>query len=276
MLMKDLWWLIYSHEDIERNRSYIDLYFKYASEKGKKLELLESGSFSELPDKMPEAVINRSRNVYISKCFEEAGVRVYNSAKVAELGNDKLKAIVFAGALEIPVMRTLNERGDLAFPFVMKSRGGHGGKEVFLINNEEEYESLKCIKSADGSDFIFQEMASDTGKDLRIYTVGDEMIGSMMRISDTDFKSNYSLGGKAFVHELTDEERGIAEKIIEALHPGHIGIDLIYDHGRPVFNELEDAVGSRMLYRYTDTDAVRLYVDHIDRDIKKAYSPLTR
>ena len=30
-----------------------------------------------------------------------------------------------------------------------------------------------------------------------------------------------------------------------------------------MFNEIEDAVGSRMLYRYTDIDVVELYVAHV-------------
>ena len=101
------------------------------------------------------------------------------------------------------------------------------------------------------------------GKDLRIYITGGEITAAMMRQSYNDFRSNYCLGGTASVHELTDEERQIAEKICSELHPAHIGIDLIYDGGKPVFNEIEDAVGSRMLYRYTDIDVVELYVAHV-------------
>ena len=37
----------------------------------------------------------------------------------------------------------------------------------------------------------------------------------------------------------------------------------IYDHGRLLFNEAEDAVGTRMLYQYTKLDIVRLYMDYI-------------
>ena len=38
---------------------------------------------------------------------------------------------------------------------------------------------------------------------------------------------------------------------------------MIYNNGRPVVNEIEDAVGTRMLYSLTDIDPVREFVVHI-------------
>ena len=39
------------------------------------------------------------------------------------------------------------------------------------------------------------------------------------------------------------------------------GVDLMCDGGRPVVNEVEDVVGSRMLYRTSDIDIVSLFLD---------------
>ena len=44
---------------------------------------------------------------------------------------------------------------------------------------------------------------------------------------------------------------------------GLAGIDFIFDRGQPVFNEIEDAVGTRMLYAYTDIDAAAVYADFV-------------
>ena len=85
----------------------------------------------------------------------------------------------------------------------------------------------------------------------------------MLRSSDSDFRSNYSLGGNAEISGLTPKESGIIKKLLSRLTIGHAGIDLIYHKGMPVFNEIEDVVGSRMLYRYTDIDVVKLFMDHI-------------
>ena len=41
------------------------------------------------------------------------------------------------------------------------------------------------------------------------------------------------------------------------------GVDLLYDQGHPVLGEVEDVVGSRMLYQTSDLDIVGLYLDGI-------------
>ena len=41
------------------------------------------------------------------------------------------------------------------------------------------------------------------------------------------------------------------------------GVDMLYDHGHPVIGEIEDVVGSRMLYQTSDIDIVALYLDEI-------------
>ena len=45
------------------------------------------------------------------------------------------------------------------------------------------------------------------------------------------------------------------------------GVDLLYEDYGPVVGEVEDVVGSRMLYRVSDLDVVGLYLDEIRRRI---------
>ena len=261
------WWLVYQKEDIERNRGYIDMFFRSCGSRNISLELLETHeAFDRLNTQgssLPSVVINRSRNLSLSRILEDKGVAVYNNSKITKLGNDKLAAIRFAEDLGIPVMKTTVDPADLDYPMIAKSISGHGGTEVFMLKSPSDLEELKQKDIYSLRKWIFQEVASDLGKDLRIYVIGKRIIGSMMRSSDTDFRSNYCLGGHASIHSLTDIEYSIAESIIKNLDIGHCGIDLIYHHGSPVFNEIEDAVGTRMLYRYTDIDAVEEYVKYI-------------
>ena len=39
------------------------------------------------------------------------------------------------------------------------------------------------------------------------------------------------------------------------------GVDLLYDQGSPVLGEVEDVVGSRMLYKVSDVDIIALFLD---------------
>ncbi len=149
--------------------------------------------------------------------------------------------------------------------------------------------------------YVLQRCASDIGTDLRVYILGGKIVASVMRsafddshlnshtdklrqcsflqnanpapksyftspipvYSHIDIRSNYSLGHPAALHTLTEEEETLVQRIIPLLPFDCIGIDFIYDKGHPVFNEIEDAVGARMLYANSDIDLVSLYMDYI-------------
>ena len=262
--------LIYQQEDADKNIEYIKLYENQCKRRGLECTLKITGrpgcgvtDFAALtegcsPDK--DIFINRSRDAVLTEYLEERGFKVYNNSLIAQLGNDKLLAIRYMQARDIPVMKTCSNAPD-NYPYVMKSVDGHGGDEVFLIRNEAELsDALSMLK---GRKLLFQEFCDTPGLDKRVYIVGNKVVGCMLRKGADDFRSNYSLGGSAEFSPLTADEAEIVDKILSALDIGHAGIDLIYHNGRPVFNELEDVVGSRMLYKYTDIDVVKLFLDHI-------------
>ena len=186
----------------------------------------------------------------------------------------------------------------------MKSRDGHGGTEVFLLQDPEDARRYQnevrrrrsalldntCRipsarhsglpaegHAANGAEpslpadtdtaWIYQEMADTPGKDLRVYVTGNRITAAMLRSSETDFRSNYCLGGQASVYKLSGTEKRIVDTILSSLDIGHCGIDFLFHKGHLIFNELEDVVGSRMLYRYTDIDVVSDYIDFILRDL---------
>ena len=77
------------------------------------------------------------------------------------------------------------------------------------------------------------------------------------------------MGGRAEVYNLSDEEREKVEKVIRLFDFDFVGIDFIFNNGKIVFNEIEDVVGSRMVYTYTDIDIVEMYVDYILEKVVK-------
>ena len=263
--------LIYQGIDAKKNIEYIKLYEDECKRRGLEFSLciteappcgapFDLTRLIEGCSPAEDIFINRSRYAQITHFLEEKGYRVYNNSLVAELGNDKLLAIRYMQARSIPVMKTYTSPPEV-YPFVAKTIDGHGGNEVFLIKDEAQLK--KTLSELDGRKVIYQDYCDTPGRDKRVYIVGNKVVAAMLRISDTDFRSNYSLGGRAEVSPLTPDEAEIVDKILAALDIGHAGIDLIYHNGRPVFNELEDVVGSRMLYRYTDIDVVDLFVEYI-------------
>lgn len=218
-----------------------------------------------------DIAVVRTISPLISRHLEQTGVKVFNSSRVSEICNDKRSTHLLASQLGIPTLDTVFcdkrrfETGGIVYPCVVKSSSGHGGQEVFLVSNAEELET--SIDKIPQNEFLVQELSSDAGKDVRAYVLGGKCLCMMKRSSKSDFRSNFSLGGSA--ERVYDEQLcRYAEKIAEHIKADFIGVDFIFHHGKPYLNELEDVVGTRMLYSLTDIDACKLYVEHILRNLK--------
>ena len=101
------------------------------------------------------------------------------------------------------------------------------------------------------------------GKDLRVWVIGGKIICSVLRVSKTDFRSNYCLGGEAVPYALSQSETELIKKIISLVKGDYYGIDFVFNNGKIVFNELEDTVGARMVYAKTDIDIISLFAEYI-------------
>ena len=232
--------------------------------------------------------IVRNRNYKLSELLENKGIRCFNSSYVCKIGNDKWEMYKDFSQAGIPVMYT--QLSKLPYPFVFKPRDGHGGENVYLINNKGEFESTILniseyvrTKYADVVDhicsesvqdyiknkYIYQMPATEKGRDIRVYVVGNTILTAMERKSCGDeFRANFSLGGEADEYALTDEELKLAAKVAKHINADFVGIDIIYNNGKPVVNEIEDAVGTRMLYSKTDIDPVREFILWIKQNIQ--------
>ena len=272
--------LVYTSADAEYNEWFID----HIIEEGRKCNLdirlvlsdkeevsdIDEISYrEEVPDNDIDFAIVRNRDSKLCKRLEENNIRCFNSSYVVNIGNDKWEMYKDFNSAGIPVMYT--QKTKLPYPFVMKPVDGHGGENVYLIKNAGEYKRAIDTKPDEKTGkFIFQVPATEKGRDIRVYVVGGIILTAMERIAvdtEKDFRSNYSLNGNAKEHALTDEELKLAAKVADHIKADFVGIDLIYNNGKPVVNEIEDAVGTRMLYSLTDIDPVREFVAHIAEHI---------
>ena len=231
--------LVYSEEEAVRNA--------FAVEKFKSL----LGAELVTPDYRGDAdmVINRSNDYRIAEFYEKRGVRVFNPSAFSRLANDKQATYDFMEKNGVEIMPTRYGTP----PFVKKPRDGHGGAGVVMCSSADEYdENMVC-----------QKPASDLGKDLRVWVLGGEIKASMLRVSKTDFRSNFCLGGEALPYELSDDETALVKKIIALVDGDYYGVDFVFNDGRIVFNELEDAVGARILYTRSNIDIFSDFYQYI-------------
>ena len=119
-----------------------------------------------------------------------------------------------------------------------------------------------------------QRVVTEAGRDLRVYVVFGEIVAGVMRTAKTGVVSNFKLGGGVSLHELTQAERALATQVIERFAQSgaplcFAGVDLLYDHGEPVVSEVEDVVGSRMLYQVSEIDVANLYLSQLAEILRR-------
>ena len=274
-------WLIYSEVDSKKNEWLINEYRKEGKELGIDIDLLIAESlkfgikdnewfitYNNCELELPDVAIVRTIYPMLNRQLELMGVSTYNNSFTAMICNDKAKTYQYVASLNVPIVDTVFcKQSDLKKTIdssegkvVAKTVSGHGGTEVFLVENREYDSRMMEIKS----DFVVQPLVGSKHQDLRVYVLGKEILACVLRTAKEGFKSNFSLGGQVELYHLSIEEEALVKKIINAFDFGLVGIDfIIADDNTLVFNEIEDVVGARMLYQCSDINLVRKYLTFI-------------
>lgn len=282
-------WVIYQKDDAVRNCAYIGFLQTAFAARGSELCLRyaehftygtnENGlflSYEGQPSSLPDFVIMRAALPIFSQHLEWMGCRVFNTSDVSRIANDKLQTLQLAARLGlcVPVTRLATKESApaiaaaLRYPLVMKPRDGHGGRDVVWITSATELDEKLQVYGH--TSFLLQKPTQDLGRDLRVYVMGGEIVAGMLRSCDTEFRSNFCLGGRAEPYRLTPEVRSMTKRLMQALPMDYAGIDFMFSGGKPVFNEIEDVVGARMLYSLTDIDIAdrhAAYILHLLRQL---------
>ena len=257
-------WLVYSQEGLALNRWFADRLLASAAAEGMDVSLhVISGDGNLQAGPLPDFVVMRAIRPDLSAMLETKGTRVLNNAETARVANDKWETFLLAHDMGIPVMDTMRftlpEHGSVDFPCVVKSLDGHGGSEVFLVKDAAGF---AAVEATGKSTFIAQPLCDEPGVDVRVYMLGGEVAAAVQRTSKTDFRSNFKLGGEAAIIHPEPEVIEMAKRLYERLKFCFAGVDFIRHGGKWVLNEIEDVVGTRMLYA-SGIDAARLFMRNV-------------
>lgn len=268
--MKKLW-LIYREADVEKNSRYIGFYRERSEAFGMETELMlvermefgvKNGRHYLMYDgeclPAPDAAVVRAIYPMLNRQLEYLGIPVFNNSFVSEICNDKAKTCQYVAQTGIKMIDTAYykfERAEAALdgiyrPSVVKAVAGHGGSQVFYLDRDRKEAIPDIITGLDHSDFIVQPFTGSRHQDLRVYIIGTEIVGAVLRTAKSGFKSNFSLGGDVCLYGLSAAEKETVDRILSLFEFGMVGIDFIIgDQGELLFNEIEDVVGARMLYQ---------------------------
>jgi ribosomal protein S6--L-glutamate ligase/gamma-F420-2:alpha-L-glutamate ligase len=220
-------------------------------------------------------VINRSATPWLNEVLELAGIRCFNTAYVARIANDKRLSHAVLSNIGIPMLSStavhkhffLNDNKISKERMIIKDPLGKGGTGVKLADDSEEIHELVTSLN---DNLLVQPVGGQKGKDLRVYIVGNQIIGAILRESATDFRANVSMGGSARFYELNQSEKRLISFITDAIHLDFVGIDFLIDNdGNLLFNEMEDAVGCRSLYIHSAIDIAEIFVAYIAKELEK-------
>lgn len=261
--------LIYQAEDLQKNKWFAQTLCAETAKYG--LELLTVTTGQLLPSFQPDFVINRSRDAAISQSYEANGVRCFNNAAITAITNDKWRTHQYLQQHGIPVAETLLHTAEspapARYPVICKPLDGHGGEGVRLIRSHEQYCAAKNTLPAQ---FLVQQPMV-FGWDMRVYMLGGKPYAAMLRTSDNDFRSNFSLGGDAQPYALDTPLLRLVEQTAALFSPDFVGIDLLqHPDGGYVIGEIEDAVGCRMLYQHTKLNPVSDFAAYVAKEMGTA------
>lgn len=197
----------------------------------------------------------------LAHCFTGM-VPVLNHPRAVLRAIHKFAAAAELSANDIPVpdafmaldSAVLNERrpsfGEFA---VFKTAIGTHGGGTWRVGEGDEVNARVGHRRAFLQDMIWGE-EDERNRDLRVYVVGDRVVGAMNRFApDRDWRTNVALGGDVAdaSAQLADDVHDIALASTEALGLDYAGVDMVEGRDGWYVLEVNPTAGFRGLFRAT-------------------------
>lgn len=225
---------------------------------------------------MPAFVVMRTYDSVVSRFFESSGIPVINSTRSMELCKNKMLTHEMLSRADIPTPLTLyNESSCYDYNtvcemfgsprFIVKRIDGAKGEQVYLVESRTELDEAveRC-----GRRCICQKFAEESyGRDVRVWVIGGEVAGAVLRYSETSFLSNFSQGGKVEPFALPQHAAALAVRGAEAVGTEFAGVDLLFGTDGFLVNEINGNAGFRTLSKVGRNDIPH----HLFRYIQERY-----
>lgn len=231
-------------------------------------------------------VLFLDKDVRLAKVLEHKGIKVFNSARVIEICDDKSMTFFELAGEGIKMPKTIvaplvfpgTYKADndlfieviekaLAYPLIVKESFGSFGEQVYMVKNQKELKEKR--KSLASVPHIYQEfVTSSYGKDVRVHVVGDQVVASMLRVSETDFRANISNGGKMAKIQLPIAFEALAIRVAQVLEADFVGVDLLFGEAEePILCEVNSNAHIKNILDCTGVNVAEYIMKHIEREL---------
>lgn len=216
--------------------------------------------------------------------LEQMGIACFSSSAMISLVEDKMRThVLFEEVFRHPdtlfygsekTSDKIFRKESEAYPFMLKGASGRGGENVEKIFSLDDACDFIDDKG-DILDLIMIQQAMPTADDLRVYCLGDEIVGAVLRQAPEGvWKANLEFSPRRSPYELSREEKNAVYKAMKMLPQGRRGLysfDFLFNDAHElVFCEANCNVGTNAL------DAVRAgreiflrYVAYIRREMQR-------
>lgn len=224
----------------------------------------------------------------IIKQFELSKIKVINSYNATMRAKNKLRTMQMLTKNKIPIPKTyvLNSSEHLeeisedigSFPIILKSLAGSHGSGVSIVESKRGLKSLLDLLSSTNASqptMIQEYIKESSGKDIRVFIVGKRIIAAMERIATKrgEFRSNFHLGGRVRVAEMSRKEKDVAFAAIKACGLDIAGVDILRTKTGPKVLEVNANPGLEGITEATGRDIageiIKYTVQKTKRHLKK-------
>jgi len=197
-----------------------------------------------------------------------SGVPVMNAPRAIETAVDKYLTLCRLTAAGLPAPATwVGETADAALAafddlrgdVVVKPLFGSEGRGLVRVTDRETFRRVACAMERIGSVLYVQEYLNHPGHDIRVFVLGERILGAIRRHAiGGDWRTNVAVGGRAEAFTPDDPMIRLALRSASAVGAHMAGVDLLSDaDGRTVVLEVNAVPGWRALAGATGVDVAR-------------------
>jgi len=207
--------------------------------------------------------------------FEQMDVFCANSSGGISNSRDKLRSMQILSRHHIGIPKTafVKDKKDVlpaiqrvgGAPVIIKLLEGTQGVGVILADSEKIAEAIiETLQSTKQNVLIQKFVAESTGRDVRAFVVGDQVVAAMRRVAQgQEFRSNVHRGGRTEVVELDDQYREAAVRAAQIMGLRVAGVDMLEGKNGPQIMEVNSSPGLEGIETCTQLDIAGAIVDYI-------------